>query len=79
LELALAAADLLAWTQTVLLDGDLAACEPKALRYRLLHCAARITRGQRKVFLRLAQHWPWATALAQAFQRLRQVPHPLTT
>jgi len=79
LELSLAAADLLAWTQTILLDGELATCEPKTLRYRLLHTAARITRGQRKVFLRLAQHWPWATALASAFQRLRQIPMPLLT
>ena len=77
LELALTAADLLAWTQTTLLDGNLATAEPKALRYRLLHCAARITRGQRKVYLRLAAHWPWATALAEAFQRLRQVLMPL--
>ena len=79
LELALTAADLLAWTQTMLLDGELASCEPKKLRYRLLHTAARITRGQRKVFLRLAEHWPWATALASAFQRLRQIPMPLLT
>ena len=39
------AIDLLAWTQTMLLhDGDLAKAEPKKLRYRLLHVAARITR-----------------------------------
>jgi len=38
--------------------------------------AARITRGQRKVFLRLAEHWPWALALAGAFRRLRQIPLP---
>jgi len=37
---------------------ELHRAEPKALRYRLLHVAARITRGQRKVFLRLAEHWP---------------------
>ena len=48
---ALTAYDLIAWTQTILLDGDLAVCEPKTLRYRLLHVAARITRGQR-------QRWP---------------------
>ena len=36
--------------------------------------AARITRGQRRVFLRLAQHWPWTLALAQAFRRLRLIP-----
>ena len=46
----------------------------------MLHTAARITRGQRKVFLRLAEHWPWALALAlalalaKAFTRLRQIP-----
>jgi hypothetical protein len=50
--------------------------EPKTLRYRLLHIAARITRGQRKVFLRLAEHWPWALALARAFTRLRHIPLP---
>ena len=44
LQLALTGIDLLAWTQILLLDGDLAAAEPKKLRYRLLHVAARITR-----------------------------------
>ena len=78
LELALIAADLLALAQTMLLTDqpDLARAEPKTLRYRLLHIAARITRGQRKVFLRLAEHWPWALALAKAFARLRQIPLP---
>lgn len=77
-ELALIAADLLALSQTMLLteDPELGRAEPKTLRYRLLHIAARITRGQRKVFLRLAEHWPWALALARAFQRLRQIPTP---
>jgi hypothetical protein len=31
------ATDLLAWTQLLCLDGDLAAAEPDTLRYRLLH------------------------------------------
>ena len=77
-ELALIAADLLALTQTMLLtdNKDLHRAEPKTLRYRLLHTAARITRGQRKVFLRLAEHWPWALALARAFRRLRLIPLP---
>jgi hypothetical protein len=44
LELVLAAQDLLCWTQALLLDGHLALAEPKALRYRLLHVAARIVR-----------------------------------
>jgi hypothetical protein len=79
LELALTAIDLLAWTQDLLLDGDLASCEPKALRYRLLHTAARITRGQRRLYLRLAEHWHWARDLAAAFTRLALIPHPLRT
>ena len=80
LELALIAADLLALTQSMLLTDqpDLARAEPKTLRYRLLHTAARITRGQRKVFLRLAEHWPWALALAKAFTRLRLMAPGLT-
>ena len=48
LQLALTAADLIAWTQTILLDGALAAAEPKKLRYQLLHTAARIVHGQRR-------------------------------
>jgi hypothetical protein len=77
-ELALIAADLLALAQSMLLtdEPELHRAEPKTLRYRLLHTAARITRGQRRVFLRLAEHWPWALALARAFQRLRLVPLP---
>ena len=78
LELSLIAADLLALTQSTLLtdEPDLHRAEPKTLRYRLLHTAARITRGQRRVFLRLAQHWPWTLALARAFRRLRLIPLP---
>jgi hypothetical protein len=78
LQLALTAADLLAWTQSVLLnDGsELAAAEPKKLRYRLLHVAARITRGQRQTYLRLQASWPWARDLAAAFARLARLPAP---
>ena len=76
LELALTAIDLIAWTQTALLDGALATCEPKALRYRLLHVAARLVRGQRRLRLKIADHWPWRTQLAAAFQRLQALPRP---
>ena len=55
---------------------DLHPAEPKTLRYRLPHIATRITRGQRKVFLRLAEHWAWALTLAKAFTRPRQIPLP---
>jgi hypothetical protein len=78
LELALTAADLLAWTQTILLGDvpDLVKAEWKTIRYRLLHTAARITRTARRVLLRLQKGWPWALALAHAFTILRRIPVP---
>jgi hypothetical protein len=78
LELALTAIDLLAWTQHLLLDGELAAAEPKKLRYRLLHVAARITRSARQTRLRIAETWPWATDLVAAFTRLAALPQPIS-
>jgi Transposase DDE domain group 1 len=77
-ELALTAADLIAWTQTTLLEGELATAEPAMLRYRLLHVAARITRGQRRLFVRIDQTWPWRHRLAAAFARLHTLPLPIT-
>ena len=74
LELVLAAQDLTVWTQALLLDGDLAVAEPKALRHRLWHIAARIVRHARRVILRLQHSWPWAIELARAFARLRALP-----
>jgi hypothetical protein len=59
--------------------GQLARCEPKTLRYRLLHVAARIIRGQRRLFVRIAEHWPWRHELAAAFARLAALPQPLRT
>jgi hypothetical protein len=78
LELALTACDLLAWTQLLLLDGELATAEPKRLRYRILHIAARITHGGRRRYLRLAASWPWTNDLARAFARLTALPRPAT-
>jgi hypothetical protein len=78
LQLALTGIDLLAWTQLLLLHGDLATAEPKKLRYRLLHVAARITRTARQTRLRIAEHWPWATDLATAFDRLSTLPRPVS-
>ena len=37
--------DLIAWLQLHALDGELAKAEPKRLRYRILHNAARLVRG----------------------------------
>jgi hypothetical protein len=76
LELSLIAQDLTAWTQALALTGDLAACEPKTLRYRLLHTAGRLVFHARRATLRLARDWPWADALANAFTRLSALPPP---
>ncbi len=76
LELALTAADLLSWMQRLCLDGDLARCEPAALRYRLLHVAARLVRTGRRWHLKIDRDWPWAENLATAFARLRAAPWP---
>ena len=72
------AVDLLAWAQTILLHdiATLAKAEPKTLRYRLLHVAARLVRGGRRLRLRLDATWPWATALAEAFARCAALPRP---
>ncbi|MFU8854858.1 IS1380 family transposase [Micromonospora sp. SL1-18] len=78
LQLALTGIDLLAWTQVLLLDGDLAAAEPKKLRYRLLHVPARITRSARRTRLRIAEHWPWTQQLVTAFSHLAGLPRPTT-
>jgi hypothetical protein len=70
------AVDLIVWTQHLLLHGHLASAEPKTLRYRLLHVAARLTRGQRRCWLRIQRTWPWAPDLAAAFTRLATLPVP---
>jgi hypothetical protein len=70
LELVITGHGLLCWLQAVALDGELAHAEPKTLRYRLLHVAARVVRRARRVHLRLPAHWPWAADLANAYQRV---------
>jgi hypothetical protein len=74
LELSLIAQDLLTWTKLICLDGELAKAEPKRLRQRLLHTAAKLVHHGRRTRLRLDRDWPWATALTAAFARLRAIP-----
>jgi hypothetical protein len=78
LELALTGIDLLCWTQHLLLDGEMAVAEPKKLRYRLLHVAAKLSRTARTTTLRIAAEWPWTDDLVTAFQRLATLPEPVT-
>jgi len=74
LEIALIAHDLTVWTQQTCLTGEHAIAEPKRLRYRILHVAARLTRHARRTTLHLQDDWPWAAALLAAFERLDALP-----
>jgi Transposase DDE domain group 1 len=65
---------LLAWLKLLALDGDLAKAEPKTLRYRVLHSAARLVRGGRKRRLKIQATWPWAEAITAAWQRIDALP-----
>ena len=67
----LIAGALLAWSQMVCFDGNLAKAEPKTMRYRVLHVAALLVHRSRGLVLRLDKTWPWATDLANAFVKLR--------
>lgn len=70
------AVDLIRWLQLLGLSGDLALAEPKRLRYRVLHTAARLTRGQRRRWLRIPSSWPWATHITAAFNTIAAIPAP---
>ncbi len=74
LSVVLMACDLLAWTQQLCLEGELAKAEPKRLRYCLLHAAGRIARTGRSTRLRLQANWPWSAELMGAFVRLHALP-----
>ena len=76
LELALAAHDIIVWTQLLTLDGEHQSSEPKRLRYRILHVAGQLTRHARRHTLHLPADWPWAGALLRAFERLQALPTP---
>ena len=71
---ALTAATLLAWLRLLALDGHLARAEPKTLRYRILHAAARLTRGGRRRRLRIQATWPWAADIVTAWNRVSALP-----
>jgi len=65
---------LLAWLKLLALDGDLARDEPKTLRYRVLHAAARLVRGGRRRYLKIQASWPWAEAITTAWRRINALP-----
>ncbi len=65
---AMIACDLLRWLRLLWLDGPLAKAEPKTLRYRLLHTAVRLVRGQRKRKIKIPETWPCAHDLETRFR-----------
>jgi Transposase DDE domain group 1 len=67
---------LLAWLKLIALDGDLARAEPKTLRYRILHAAARLVRGGHRTRWKIPANWPWAEAIATAWRRIIALPAP---
>jgi Transposase DDE domain group 1 len=71
---ALTAATLLAWLKLLALDGTLAKAEPKTLRYRILHAAAKLTRGARQRRLNIQASWPWAADIVTAWARVTALP-----
>jgi hypothetical protein len=70
-ELVAMACELLAWMQMLALDGPARRWEPKRLRLRLFPAAGRLARGGRRLRLRLAATWPWATQITAAITRLQ--------
>ncbi|KZS72439.1 transposase [Mycobacterium kansasii] len=73
LEIVMAATDLVAWAKLIGFTDhpDLARCEIETFRYRVLHVAARITRGARQIRLRIDATWRWAKAITTAWTRIR--------
>ena len=73
------ACELLAWMQMLALDGPARAWEPKRLRLRLFSVAGRLVRGGRRLRLRLAATWPWASQITAAITRLQALATRLTS
>jgi hypothetical protein len=65
---------LLAWLRQLALDSDLARAEPKTLRYRILHTAARLVHGGRRRHLKIQASWPWAEVITTAWRRIDALP-----
>ena len=73
LQIVLTATDLVAWSKLIGFADQpaLARCEIETFRYRVLHVAARISRGARQTWLRIDANWPWAQAIAAGWHRIR--------
>jgi hypothetical protein len=72
-ELVATACELLAWMAMLALGGPAQAWKPKRLRLRLFAAAGWRARGGRRLRLRLAATWPWATQITAAISRLQDL------
>jgi hypothetical protein len=70
-EIVALACELLAWTAMLALTGPARRWEPRRLRLRIFTCGGRIVRSARRMRLRLAARWPWATQITAAITRLQ--------
>ena len=70
-EIVALACELLAWMQMLALDGAARRWEPKRPRLRIFTCAGRLVRGGRRLKLRIAASWPWASQITTAITRLQ--------
>ena len=73
-EIVAMACELTAWMQMLTLQGPARRWEPRRLRLRLFSAAARIVRGGRRLRIRIAASWPWATQITEAITRLQALP-----
>ena len=77
LSVVMVAVDLLAWTQQLAPPwGSRGRAEPKSLRYRLLHVAARLTRGQRRLAAASSAPGPGPATSPRRCARLAALPVP---
>ena len=65
------ACELLAWTQMLALPGPARRWEPSKLRLRIFSAAGRIVRGGRRIRLRIAARWPWASQITAGITRIQ--------
>jgi hypothetical protein len=74
LEIVQLALELLAWMPMLALTGASRRWEPK--RLRLFSAAAQLVTTGRRIYLRLARHWPWTSVTTSAVERLQTLPNP---
>jgi hypothetical protein len=73
---AMIATDLLRWFALLCLAPTMADAEPRTLRYRLLHTAARIVRGQRKRKIKIPRRGPGPTTCTPRSSAPSSSPRP---